>query len=100
MTMGLLDRLGRPAADTQLDPAITSLVSTSDDKLRESVLRDQRAILDSLNPGDTVKFLGRATSSDASTVEMGSTVFVTSQSVGYARKGRVITGFPIRKITR
>jgi|RhiMetdeSRZDD1v2_1073273.scaffolds.fasta_scaffold3031017_1 hypothetical protein len=99
--MGLLDRLsGQPTGDTRLDPDLAHLVANGDEKLRGSVLRDQRAILASVNPGHKVTFLGRATSSDASTVESGSTVFVTTQSLGYARKGRVVTAFPIKQVTR
>ncbi len=77
--MGFLDCFTNTTSDTELDPALAPLVK-GDSKLRDSVLRDQRAILGSLNPGHKVTFLARAVSSDASTVEFGSTVFVTTQS--------------------
>lgn len=99
--MGFLDRFSTTQTDdTQLDPALARLIPSGDEKLRRCVLRDQRAILESVNPGHKVTFVGRASSSDASTVDMGSTVFVTTQSLGYARKGRVVTAFPLKQVTR
>jgi len=98
--MGLLGRFGGMPADDRIDPALAHLVPDGDEKVRSSVLRDQRAILASVNPGHNVTFVGRAVSSDASTVESGSTVFVTTQSLGYAHKGRVVTAFPIKHVTR
>lgn len=56
--MGLLGRRGGMPADDRIDPALAHLVPDGDEKVRSSVLRDQRAILASVNPGHNVTFVG------------------------------------------
>jgi hypothetical protein len=97
--MGLLDKSKND--DTPLSHSLAHIVSSATDaQLEKVVKRDQASILECLNPEETVTFLGRAIGSSRDTVPAGSTVFVTTLAVGYARKGEVETGFPTQKISR
>jgi hypothetical protein len=98
--MGFLDRLKSGPPQGQLSPALEALVPPTDGKLRESVLRNEQAILSTLNDDERVTFVGRATGSDGNAAPASSTIFVTTLRMGIAHRGKVIDAFPIKQITR
>lgn len=88
-----------PAPVGGIAPELASAIRSDDPKLITAVLRDQRAILEALLPGDAVTYITRTESSVKHALPSDATVIVTSRTLMVGVKGKIDTGWPRKQIT-